>query len=138
MRRAPLVLASLVVSAPALGADLAVTLTGIPDDRGRMVVGVCTAVEFGGPLCRFHAAGETTAGTETLTVRGIVPGTYAVAAYQDVDDSGHLKTGFFGAPTEPVGFSRDPKLGMHKPRFAESAIVVPPSGGAITLRMQHY
>ena len=122
----------------ASAADLAVTLTDVPDDRGRVVVGVCTQAEFLGPVCRFHASGEATKGTDTLVVHGIAPGTYAVSAYQDVDESGKLKTGFFGAPTEPVGFSRDPKLGMHKPRFAESAIVVTPAGGAITIRMGRY
>ncbi len=130
---------SLVLAAgSARAADLAVTLTGVPDDRGRVVVGVCTEAEFLRPACRFHAEGEATRGDDTLVVHGIVPGTYAVTAYQDVDESGKLKTGFFGAPTEPVGFSRNPKLGMHRPRFAESAVTIPPAGGAIVIRMGHY
>ncbi len=122
----------------AAAADLAVTLTGIPDDRGRVVVGVCSEAEFLGPSCRYHAAGEATAGSETLVVHGIAPGTYAVSAYQDVDESGKLKTGFFGAPTEPVGFSRNPRLGMHKPVFAESAVQITPAGGALTVAMRRY
>ena len=136
--RLPLLVATAFAPVAASAADLAVTLTDVPDDRGRLVVGVCTEAEFLGPRCRYHASGEATAGTETLVVHNIEPGTYAVSAYQDVDESGKLRTGFFGVPTEPVGFSRNPPLGMHKPRFGNSAVAITPAGGTITIRMGHY
>ncbi len=138
MRLALLVASLGLVPLAASAADLVVTLTDVPDDRGQLVVGVCTQAEFLGPGCRFHASGEATAGTDTLVVHDITPGTYAVSAYQDVDESGKLRTGFFGVPTEPIGFSRNPPLGMHKPRFGDSAVAITPAGGAIMIRMGHY
>ena len=40
-----------------------------------------------------------------------------------------------GFPNEPYAFSRNYKLGMHKPNFEEFYFTVPPSGTTMTVRL---
>jgi uncharacterized protein (DUF2141 family) len=49
----------------------------------------------------------------------IVPGRWALSAFEDENDNGILDMGVFG-PKEPSGFWR-PFHGWHKPRFADVA-----------------
>ena len=46
-------------------------------------------------------------------------GTYAIAAYHDLNDNGELDTGLFGIPNEPYGFSNDPKAKWRAPKYKE-------------------
>ena len=43
----------------------------------------------------------------SVTFPAIPYGTYAIKAFQDLNGDGKMKTGFFGAPEEPWGFSND-------------------------------
>ena len=43
----------------------------------------------------------------SVTFPAVPYGTYAIKAFQDLNGDGKLKTGFFGAPEEPWGFSND-------------------------------
>lgn len=47
-------------------------------------------------------------------------GTYAIKAFQDLDDDGKMKTGFMGAPEEPWGFSNDATGFMGPADFSDS------------------
>lgn len=42
-------------------------------------------------------------------------GRYATPVFHDVDSKGLLKTGIFGIPLEPVGFSKDPNWYFIRP-----------------------
>ncbi len=122
----------------ARAATLQVVVDGVRDARGQLRIGVCTKPEFLGEACRFHGVVAAHPGTVMATIGKIVPGTYAVAVYQDVDDSGRLKRGFFGLPQEDVGFSRDPSLGLGPPGFDASAIRIGEPGGRIVVTLHHF
>lgn len=51
-------------------------------------------------------------------------GTYAVAVYQDTDGDHQLKTNLVGYPTEPMGFSRDARIKLGPPSFADAALTI--------------
>jgi uncharacterized protein (DUF2141 family) len=119
------------------GGQLTVTVEGVRDARGHVRVGVCTRAQFLTERCSYHAVVPSTAGRVTVTIGGIVPGVYAVAAYQDATDAGHLRRGLFGIPRDGTGFSRNPSLLLGPPGFNASAITV--AAGAQTVRvMLHY
>jgi uncharacterized protein (DUF2141 family) len=58
----------------------------------------------------------------TVTFQDVDPGQYAVAVYLDGNENGELDTNLFGAPKEPIGFSRNPRIGMSRPGFGETVI----------------
>ncbi len=51
-------------------------------------------------------------------------GTYAAQAFLDTNDNEVLDTSFFGEPTEPYGFSNNPKIRFRAPSFDKIAFVV--------------
>ena len=122
----------------AQAASLQVVVGNVRDARGHVRIGVCTRQEFLGDRCVHHAVVAAHPGPVTATIDDIPPGVYAVAVYQDVDDSGHLKRGFFGMPQEDVGFSRDPSLGLGPPGFDASALRIGDVGGRIVVTMHHF
>jgi len=58
-------------------------------------------------------------GKTTIFHFDVVPGRYALSAFEDLNRNGILDMGMFG-PKEPTGFWR-PFQGWHKPRFDEVA-----------------
>ncbi|MCQ8241706.1 DUF2141 domain-containing protein [Rhizosaccharibacter radicis] len=132
------ILAAAVPAAAGLAATLTVTVRGVPDDKGHVRIGVCTPATFLSEHCEYHAFVPSRAGNVTAAIHDIPPGTYAVAAFQDVDDDTHLHRNFFGKPTEPLGFSRDPVLHLHPPKFANCAVRIGPGDGVLSLALRQY
>ncbi len=66
--------------------------------------------------------------SENKTVRTCLPapgpGTYAVVIYHDENDNHKWDRNWIGLPKEGVGFSRNPKLGLKKPKHKKAAFVV--------------
>ncbi len=142
MRRAirTLGLGLLVVAAPparAASASLAVTVDGIRDARGHVRIGVCSKAEFLGEQCSYHAVVPAMAGQITARLT-LPPGTYAVAAYQDSTDAGHLRRSFLGIPKDGVGFSRDPSLRFGPPSFADSALTIAGGAQAVVIHLHYF
>jgi uncharacterized protein (DUF2141 family) len=68
-----------------------------------------------------------------FAIEGVKPGTYGVVVYQDLNKNGKLDSGMFG-PTEPFGFSRNPKIGFGAPDFKDVVFRVD-STATITIDM---
>ena len=76
-------------------------------------------------------------GTVTsLTITGLAPGRYAVAAFHDTDGNGDLTLWPIGLPREAYGFSNDARGRFGPPQFAQAAFDLPASGTteAVALR----
>ena len=130
--------ALLTAAAPAARADiLTVTVDNVRDARGHVRIGVCTKAEFLGESCRFHAVIPSAAGQVVARIP-VQPGTYAVAAYQDSTDAGHLRRSFLGVPRDGTGFSRDPSLRFGPPSFADSAVTLGPGDHALTVTLHYF
>ncbi len=56
------------------------------------------------------------------TFSGLPPGTYAIAAYHDLNGNGKLDRNFFGVPTEPYAFSNNPSVKWSTPDFEDAAL----------------
>ena len=63
----------------------------------------------------------------------VLPGKYAIAFFQDENGNQKLDTGFFGAPTEPFGFSKDVMGKRGPPSFEAAALDLP--AGPVTVVM---
>ena len=63
-------------------------------------------------------------------------GTYAVAAYHDVDGNRKLKKRWNRMPKEPFGLSKNPRLKFGFPKFSNSAFTTDSLGANITINLQ--
>ena len=72
---------------------------------------------------------------KTEILLDLPPGHYGFFIYNDQNGNGKLDNTWIGFPSEPYAFSRNYKLGMHKPSFEEFSFTVPPSGTTMTVRL---
>lgn len=122
----------------AWSASLTITVTGLPNAEGHVRIGVCTRPEFLAERCSYHAIVSAKPGTITTTIQDVVPGAYAVAAYQDETDLGRMRRNLFGIPQNAAGFSRDPKIGYGPPSFNECALQIGARDAAITITLRSH
>ena len=59
-----------------------------------------------------------------IQISGIPFGEYAVAVFQDLNDNNKLDRNLWGIPTEPYGFSKNPKAKWQKPSFKDAAFTL--------------
>jgi uncharacterized protein (DUF2141 family) len=111
-------------------------ITGVEDDRGLVRVELCTKQTFLTGACPYSAAAPATAGETVVQVQA-PPGEYAIQAYHDDTDSGHVHQNFLGIPKERIGFSNDAPLRLHGPRWDDAAIEVGTGLQSVTLRLRH-
>lgn len=139
MKRIGLSLAALMIGAgmasAAMAADVTVTLTGVQARGGNVLVSLQSGEEFMKPVGRFGAIGPgAAAGDETLVVRNVPPGEYAVMVLHDADGDLKMARESDGKPKEGWGMSGQWARG-HRPTFSEVKITVPAGGAAVTVPM---
>lgn len=133
-----LLVLALATAVPAHAATLTVTIDGVHDDRGHVRVAVCQKAQFLSENCTYHAIVSARAGQVVVAIPGIRPGVYAVAAYQDATDAGHLRRGLFGIPKDGTGFSRNPSLALGPPGFAQCALRIGPQDASVTVPLHYF
>lgn len=74
-------------------------------------------------------------GSAVLTFRGLRPGRYGIAAFQDKNGNEALDRNLFGMPNEPFGFSNNPRIGFKAPDFDAFAFEHDGKAQAITIRL---
>ncbi len=114
-----------------------VRVNGVRDARGHVMVAVCSRQDFLHPHCPYNASAPARPGTVVVHVTGVPPGTYAVQAWHDDADRGHLTRDWLGIPREGVGFSRDPSLLLGPPSFDDAEFQLGPGGERAALSL-HY
>lgn len=63
-------------------------------------------------------------GEVEMIFNDIPTGKYVVWLFHDTDNSGDLTTNIFGIPTEPFGFSNNPRIRIGPPAFSEASFEV--------------
>jgi uncharacterized protein (DUF2141 family) len=79
-------------------AELSVWVSGVSNDRGHVVIDVCTRAEFLGPRCAYHGSTRAKQGTAIVNVASVLPGSYAIQTYNDENDNLTVDRNFFGHP----------------------------------------
>ncbi|WP_246102117.1 DUF2141 domain-containing protein [Methylobacterium terricola] len=137
-RIAGLLAASLAASlaalaGPAAAASLAVEVDGVEPGAGRVFVALCTG-SLAEESCRIGQSGPAAGQSLRFGFSEVPPGTYAVAAFQDLDGDGRLGRTGLGLPTEPYGFSNGAGR-RGRPDFAGAAIRLAEPGTALRVRL---
>ena len=135
---AALLLLFLAGATGARAMSLTVTVAGLHDASGQVRIGVCRRDEFLGERCAYHAVVPSRVGSVTATITGIQPGIYAVAAYQDSTNAGHLRRSLLGIPEDGIGFSRNPPLGLGGLPFDRCALSLGSGDAAITVMLRSF
>jgi uncharacterized protein (DUF2141 family) len=104
-------------------ADVTITVQGIRNDQGQIMVAVCDEKHFLGNDCH-NARAKAQSGAVAVTIADVAPGNYAIQVYHDENGNSRLDKNFIGIPTEATGFSRDAHGDMGPPKFADAEIPV--------------
>jgi uncharacterized protein (DUF2141 family) len=120
---------ALLVSAPALAADVEINIRNVRSADGRIMVALYADEAA-------YTAGRQTMGSmlpaKAGEVRamfvGIPDGRYGIAVFHDIDSDEKLGTNLLGYPTDPFGFGNDAEVRFSRPAFSATAIAV--SGAA--------
>lgn len=131
---AALALADGAGAAPAAALD--VTIRGVHGATGTVRAAVCDKDTFLGQ-CAWRAAAPAANGSVVLHFDGVPPGTWAVMAYHDENDSGKLDKAANGIPLEGYGFSRNAVGNWGPPDFAQAAIELKPGPNATALDLSY-
>ena len=125
-------------SAHAAGAPITIVIWSLRIPGGSVRVDVCTRETFLGSDCPYSGYAPAVVGETTVTVADVPPGVYAVQAYHDIKNDGHLDRGPFGVPREGLAFSNDAPLGLHGPSFARAAFTHGEEPQTLRLRLLHF
>lgn len=138
MKRVELSLAALLVgtgmASAAMAADVTVTLTGVKPAGGQVLVSLQTRDQFMKPAGANGAMGPAEAGAQTLVVKDVAPGDYAVMVMHDADSNWTMTMGPDGKPAEGWGMSGHAPDGR-KPTFDDVKFTVPAGGGAVSVAL---
>lgn len=126
-----------LVAGGAAAAELEVTVGNVANDRGHVLVALCTPETFLQPACPYSTAADAVAGTTRLTLRDVLPGRYAVQAFHDENGNRRIDRNFLGLPVEGLGFGNDAEMRLGPPDFAESAVIVGRDVAATSLRLRY-
>jgi uncharacterized protein (DUF2141 family) len=117
-------------------AQVDVHVTGVSNPRGHVRVELCTRQTFLTDACPYTAAAPATVGDTVVQLSEVPPGEYAIQAFDDDLDAGHVHQNILGIPRERVGFSNDAPLHVQGPIFSEAAFKVGEGAREVTLRLR--
>ncbi|GEP03950.1 DUF2141 domain-containing protein [Methylobacterium oxalidis] len=130
---AALLLAAGLAPGGARAATIEVEIDGIEPGGGRVFVALCQG-GLSEAACRDGDSARAAGSRQRFVLQDVSPGTYALAAFQDLDGDGRLDRTPLGLPLEPYAFSGEGGRGA-RPDFARAAFAVREPGLAIRVRL---
>lgn len=113
-------------------ATLTVTVVGVRNAKGQVVVTLCRAGEEFPGGCSMRRQSPATQGRTTVAFSSLPPGNYAVALFHDEDGDGKLT--FI---KEGIGFSNDANVAYGAPKFSLSSFAVANRPKTITVNIKY-
>ncbi len=138
MRTLLLAAALCAITTAAQSATIDVTVQGVRNNHGRILVALCTKAEFLHPHCAWRGHTAATPGDVHVTIANVPPGTYAAQAFHDENNNGILDRSILGLPREAMGFSNNAPMRMGPPRFEIAAFPVTAPVTAITFKLRYF
>lgn len=108
-------------------AKLSLTVTGIKEAKGALMIAVFDEAGYGKDKSIAAAAVPVTALTASTTF-DLPPGRYGIKMFHDVDGDGKMATNPFGMPIEPFGFSNNAPAQFGPATWQDAAFAIPASG----------
>ena len=109
----------------AIGADVSVTIQGLANANGQVLVGLYNkASEFPEGTRVDGKVLPAIKGALTVVFKDLPSGNYAISAFHDINKNGRLDVNMQGIPIEPLGASRDAIGHMGPPSFNDAVFAV--------------
>lgn len=126
----PAIVAVALTTSPLLANTLSVSVKGSSDLTGEIRVALFNDPQgFPDEASRFR--GDTALTTERDEAGGVIirfdnvaPGSYALAAYLDLNGNHRLDTNFLGFPKEPYAISNGIRARLGPPAFSDATFIV--------------
>ncbi|WP_232631351.1 DUF2141 domain-containing protein [Methylobacterium sp. Leaf118] len=134
MRALATVLAlAVLASGAARAASLEVTVEGAEPGAGAIYVTLCRG-GLSESACQMGQDAPAQGGAQRFVISGVSAGTWAVAAFQDLDGDRRLGRTELGLPLEPYGFSG--AVGRRaRPDFAAASFTLSEPGASLRIRL---
>lgn len=98
-------LLSAAISAPALSADIQITVESVNSNEGSLMLAVFNSEQTFGHTQLTAQKAKAVSGDMKFTFNQLPVGEYALMVFHDVNGNGELDTNLLGMPTEPWGAS---------------------------------
>jgi uncharacterized protein (DUF2141 family) len=118
--------------------SLTVTVGNVRSSRGTIVVDICPKDRFLGDGCAAHGVAPARAGTTTVTIHNIPAGQYAAQAFHDENSNNEVDRAMFGIPKEGVGFSRNARIRLSPPKWADAVFTHQGRAEVITFDLRYF
>jgi uncharacterized protein (DUF2141 family) len=132
-------LVSASVTATSLEATLDLSVTGLRNNKGQVMV-CMTANPKAFPDCRNDANAHkrlvAAANAKTIRFAGVARGTYAISLVHDENSNGKLDTSVM-IPREGFGFSRNPTITFGPPKFKSAAFTLDNADASQSVKMKY-
>lgn len=126
-------IAGLCLASQSSAAPLTIDLKGVRKQTGTVKIKVVDSAEAYDGKAKGVAGEVWKPDGESRQFRFDLPaGQYAVMVVHDANDNGKMDSNVIGIPTEPYGFSNNPRV-MRKPTFEETRFALPAAGTAIRI-----
>jgi uncharacterized protein (DUF2141 family) len=130
---------AVLITFPALTAELAVTVKGVRSDKGAIMAQLLKADPAKGTATQAAATMQAAkVGTVELLFGNLQPGDYAVMIFHDENGNGKMDSNLIGIPTEGYGFSNEAKGSFGPPKFSAMKITIGTDGRATTIAPMTY
>jgi uncharacterized protein (DUF2141 family) len=108
-------------------AKLSLTVTGIKEAKGALMIAVFDEAGYGKDKSIIAVAVPVTALTASTTL-DLPPGKYGIKMFHDVNGDGKMATNPFGMPIEPFGFSNNAPAQFGPATWMDAAFDVAAAG----------
>ncbi len=125
-------------SAPSTTADLQVSIDGLRDSHGKVMLCLTQRPNFlecdhdPTRLTRVVSAGKA----QAIDIAGLAPGSWTLLAIHDANQNGKLDT-MMGIPREGFAFSRNPAMRMGPPKLDQVRFTLPAGHSRQALKMKY-
>ena len=116
------------------GVTLTVVVENVPNDNGKVVLGLYDGTTFMKAAPLQSATGETEERTVTLTIPNVNPGAYGVICFHDENDNSQMDFEANGMPKEAYGVSNN-QMSYGPPQWENAKFEITDTDMEITIRM---
>ncbi len=116
------------------GATLTIIIENVPNDKGKVNLGLYNEATFMKAAPIQSASGKTTERTVTLTLTDVKPGQYGVSCFHDENDNDRMDFEANGMPKESYGVSNN-IMSFGPPLWSDAKFEVSGEDMEITIRM---
>ncbi len=132
--------ASILAAGTAPAQALDVTVSGLRNGNGNVVICIWRVQDKGFPHCgtgRPFKKLTVPATAPHVAVKDLPPGDYAISLFHDEKKRGKVETNFLGMPTSGIGLANNPRFGPTSPPTFEKTRVVVPARGALDITVKY-